>query len=115
VFVVILGVTMLSVLLLEPDLWQLTPDRHSPSEVLLYGEPAAVAAASLYTFVGYVIILLSSQAILYQELLIVISHLCRNSLRGSGFGELEGLLCKMLALDPSKRPSIEAICAELGV
>ena len=57
---------MLSILLLEPEpeLWKLTPDRHSPSEILLFGKPAAVAAASLYTFVGYVIILLSSQAIL---------------------------------------------------
>jgi len=55
VFVVILGVTMLSVLLLEPDLRQLTPHCLSPSEILLFGKPAAVAAASLYTFVRYVI------------------------------------------------------------
>jgi len=47
---------MLSVLLLEPDLRQLTPDRRSPSDLLLFGKPAAVAAASLYTFVRYVII-----------------------------------------------------------
>ena len=50
------GVTVLSVLLLEPDLWQLTPHRHSSSELLLFGKPAATAAASLYTFVGYVIL-----------------------------------------------------------
>jgi len=102
----------LSVLLLEPDLWQLTPDRHSPSDLLLFGKPAAVAAASLYNFVGYVIFP-SPQPFLI--LVIVMSLLCRNSLRGSGFGELERLLCKMLALDPSERPSIEAICTELGV
>ena len=45
---------MLSILLLEPDL-QLTPDRHSPSELLLFGK-LTDAAASLYTFVRYVII-----------------------------------------------------------
>ena len=53
---------MLSVLLLEPELRQLTPDRRSPSDLLLCGKQAAVA--SLYSFVQYVIIS-SPQSILY--------------------------------------------------
>ena len=47
------GVTMLCVLLLEPELRQLTPGGHSPSHLLLCGKPAG---ATLYGFVQYVII-----------------------------------------------------------